>query len=314
MFAIHTTHFDMDQPTSRSWWDLRSSIRTKLAQLLPIGVFDKYYRCFQMFLSNDGKIYQRATERTRIRDDTTIIVVPATRLLSKRYNELGRPSTNQGTEYPSFENVSSYLDFTDWSVRYESLKAVFRSYHSQEKAIELANLGLHGVENCGNAALIQCCHCYGISMVDIRSTAEAIRVKHIKEFRTCPIKDSEEVARTTWKAETNENFYKQQTMVLSKQLIDTQIFYEAQISVSRAKMQNFKAKAREPDRDDKGNFKCLLCLSERASVIALPCLHLCLCSRCFLAAKSHNNNVPPKCIYCNDEPEYYSKVFGEATE
>ena len=228
-------------------------------------------------------------------------MTPATKALFEKYNNALSNGTNRRIRNP----IRSNIDFNDWSKRYQSLKEVFRENHDHDKTIELSDLGLYGVENCGGAASLGCVHCYGITMIDSKSTADGIRTKHIGEFRNCPIFYYRDAIRATWKNDDDKSFYKQQTMVLSKQLVDIS-----------TRINMFKDQAREPERDDKGNFKCLMCLTTNASVIAIPCLHFVMCAKCYLMAKAFNgqdNNIP-NCIYCNTTPEYYSKVFGDTLE
>ena len=315
MFALTTTTFEIRQSTIPTWWELRAMIRTRLAQELPMSIFDRYYRCFQMYASYRGGIYERTTAQSRLHHDSTIIIVPATKTLFNRYNEMAGKAPSIDTVARTGQ-VNSNLRFTNWSVRYESIKSAFKENHAQEKTIELANLGFHGVENCGQAALVQCCHCYGIIVIDTKLTTDAIRNKHINEFPGCPLKDSTEMVKTTWNAESNDLYFKQQMLSLANQLIEQRIFFGHQMDWWKEKMNSFKIKAREPCPSDKGDFKCLLCLSMKAVVIALPCLHLCLCSNCYLTMKSHNeaNGIESKCIYCNEEPQYFSRVFGDSEE
>ena len=307
MFAMTTTAFEIRRVRSLSWWELRASIRTRLAQELPASTFDRYYRCFQVYFSTpENAICQRATADVRFNEDSTVIVVPATRFLSDRYKSI----TGQITD----ENMTSNLQYANWSVRYESLKAVFGAQHDQDKGTELANLGLHGVEKIGEAALVQCCHCYGIVMISTRDSAQNIRMKHISEFPACPIKDTTETNRTTWQAETGmEPYYKQQMMSLAVNLTRLREITAKELNSAHGRIQEFKLRGREPHRNDKGGFQCALCLSERAIVIALPCLHLCMCAKCYSMTKSHNdaNGVTAKCIMCNEVPEYFSRVFGD---
>ena len=313
MFALTTTTFEIRQSTLPTWWELRTKIRTRLAQELPVGIFDRYYRCFQMFASFRGGVYERMTAQTQIHHESTVVIVPSTKMLFSRYDEMTGGDTNNDTR-PRPGQVSSNVKFMNWSVRYESIKSTFGENHSQEKAVELANLGLHGVEKCGDAALVQCCHCYGIIMADTKSSVEIIRSKHLNEFPGCPLKDPAKAIKATWNTEANEPYYKQQMLSLANQLIEQRMFFSQQVNWLKEQMDSFKAKAREPTRDLKGDFKCLLCLSEKAVVIALPCLHLCLCANCYLTMKSHNEagDVPLKCIYCNEEPRYFSRVFGDS--
>ena len=54
MFSVNTSYFEIGHSTYGTWVDLRTEIRTKLAHHLPFEVFDKYYRCFQLYVIGWG--------------------------------------------------------------------------------------------------------------------------------------------------------------------------------------------------------------------------------------------------------------------